>query len=329
MLKLPNIKILATGGTIAGSAADADELTGYKSGAIHIGALVKAVPQLEKYAAISGEQVADIDSSDMTDEIWLTLARRITELTADDSVDGVVVTHGTDTMEETVYFINLCVQTKKPIVFVGAMRPATAISADGPLNLLNAVRLAADKKAAGQGVLVVMNDEIHSARFVTKTNTANVSTFKSPDFGAVGCFVNGEPRLYKTSLRAHTYQSEFTVPEQLPPVEIIYGHAGQTGYIIEAAVKAGFKGLIYAGMGNGGIHQAASEELVKATKQGIVVVRASRCGSGCIAPSNPLWEEAGFIKADNLNVQKARVLLMLALTITDEVESIDKMYNKY
>jgi len=329
MGNLPNIRILATGGTIAGSAENADELTGYKSGEIHIAALVEAVPQVQKYAAVQGEQVADIDSSDMTDEVWLKLVKRIQSLADDKTVDGIVVTHGTDTMEETAYFIHLFVHTKKPIVFVGAMRPATAISADGPLNLLNAVRLAADEKAAGHGVLVVMNDEIHSARFVTKTNTANVATFKSPDFGALGCFVNGEPRFYKASLRKHTYESAFSVPEELPLVEIIYGHAGQKGFLIQAAVQAGVKGIVYAGAGNGGIHEEATRELVAAAEKGVFVVRASRCGSGCIAPSNPVWEQAGFIKADNLNAQKARVLLMAALTMYDTVPEIAEAFRCY
>jgi L-asparaginase len=326
---MANIRVLATGGTIAGSAADSAELTSYKAGAIQIESLLKAVPQMARYADVSGEQIASINSSDMTDDVWLKLAARIEELAADDSVDGIVVTHGTDTMEETAYFINLCVKIKKPVVFVGAMRPATAISADGPLNLLNAVRLAAEKAAWGQGVLVVMNDEIHSARFVTKTNTTNVATFKSPDFGAVGCFVSGVPRFYKASLRTHTFATEFSVPNKLPEVAIIYGHAGQKDYLVKAAILAGARGIVYVGMGDGGIHQAVFDELKNAAQKGIVIVRASRCGSGCVPPSNPLWQEAGFVRADNLNAQKARVLLQVALTKYKEPSDIAAVFEKY
>lgn len=176
----PDVKILATGGTIAGSAASDTQTTGYKAGALGIDVLINAVPEVKNYADVSGEQICSIDSKDMSDDVWLKLSKRINELTAQKDVAGVVVTHGTDTMEETAYFLNLTVKSDKPVVLTGAMRPATAISADGPMNLLNAVRIAADKDAAGHGVMVALNDEIDGARDVTKTNTTSVSTFKSP-----------------------------------------------------------------------------------------------------------------------------------------------------
>ena len=177
---LPQVAILATGGTIAGTAASATQTTGYKAGDLAIQTLIDAVPQIKDYATVTGEQIVKISSNNLTDQVLLTLARRCNELLADPKVSGIVITHGTDTLEETAFFLNLTVKSKKPVVVIGAMRPATAISADGPMNLLNAVKLAADPKAQDRGVLVALNDQISSGRDVTKSNTTNVATFKSP-----------------------------------------------------------------------------------------------------------------------------------------------------
>ena len=174
---LPQVKILATGGTIAGTASSSTQMTGYKAGNLGVQVLINAVPQIKQYAEVSGEQVSNIGSQNMTDKIWLKLAKRCNELLADPNVSGIVITHGTDTLEETAYFLNLTVHSDKPIVIVGAMRPATAISADGPINLLNAVKLAADPQSKGRGVLIAMNDMINGARDTTKTDTTNVATF--------------------------------------------------------------------------------------------------------------------------------------------------------
>ncbi len=206
----PQIKILATGGTIAGAASGSSSY-GYTSGSFKVEDLIKAVPNLDKLATLSGEQVANIGSQDMNDAVWLELAKRTNAVLRDDEVDGVVITHGTDTMEETAYFLNLVVKSDKPVVLVGSMRPATAISADGPGNLYNAVSVAASKGAHGRGVLVAINDEIHQARNVTKTDTTNVETFESPNRGPAGYVNSGDVRWMDKTDKEHTRKSEFSV----------------------------------------------------------------------------------------------------------------------
>ncbi len=329
--ELPNIKILATGGTIAGSADSNTKVTGYKAGAIGIETLINAVPEMKKYANVSGEQVASIGSNDMTNDVWLKLATRCNELLASNDVDGIVITHGTDTLEETAYFLNLVVKSDKPVVIVGAMRPATAISADGPINLLNAVRVAGDKSSKGRGVLVVMNDEINGARDVTKTNTSTVSTFKAPELGCLGYIGAERPYFYKESTRKHTRQTEFDVSglTDLPNVEIIYTHVNEGRALVDAVIAEGAKGIVYAGSGMGSIHKNAEPALVEAQKKGIVVVRSSRTGNGLVLPSSEQWTAEGFLDGDTLNPQKARVLLQLALTKTNDPKEIQRMFNEY
>ena len=326
----PDVKILATGGTIAGSAASDTQTTGYKAGALGIDVLINAVPEIKNYADVSGEQICSIDSKDMSDDVWLKLSKRINELTAQKDVAGVVVTHGTDTMEETAYFLNLTVKSDKPVVLTGAMRPATAISADGPMNLLNAVRIAADKDAAGHGVMVALNDEIDGARDVTKTNTTSVSTFKSPT-GPLGYVYDGTPTFCNTPIRLHTIKSEFDVSKltALPKVYVIYSTAGADGAIVDAAVAAGAQGIVYAGTGNGSVHKADEAALAKATQKGIVVVRSSRVGTGAVVPAEQSYIDEHFIDGDSLNPQKARVLLQLALTKTHDPQAIQAMFHKY
>ncbi len=246
----PAIKILATGGTIAGAQANAQSY-GYKSGSFKVEDLINAVPQLKELADLSGEQVANIGSQDMNDAVWLKLAQRVNEVLADRDVDGVVITHGTDTMEETAFFLDLVVKSDKPVVLVGSMRPATAISADGPANLYNAVAVAASPGAKGRGVLVVLNDEIHAARNVTKTNTTSVDTFKSPNRGPVGLVHTGQIAWFEQMDRRHTTKSEFDVAgrTQLPRVDIIYAHANMSPDLIDAAVKGGRQGSGRRGRG--------------------------------------------------------------------------------
>lgn len=328
---LPNIKILATGGTIAGSADSNTQMTGYKAGALNVDVLINAVPQMKAYANVSGEQICNIDSKDMTNEIWIALSNRVNALLADKNVDGIVITHGTDTLEETAYFLNLTVKSDKPVVLVGAMRPATAISADGPVNLLNAVRVAVSKDAVGKGVLVAMNDEINGARDVTKTNTTHVNTFKAPELGLLGYIHNGQPKFYRESTRRHTIHSEFGVRdiEKLPYVKIIYGHADDDGVLVDAAVAAGAKGIVYAGTGNGSIHKNAQAALAEAAKQGVVVVRSSRVGNGAVIDAEQSYKDARFLNGDSLQPQKARVLLSLALTKTSDLERIQRMFDTY
>src|SRR6201991_249161 len=223
---LPRIAVLATGGTIAGQAGDASKTAGYKAGVVGVGKLLEAVPALGSVARIHAEQIASIDSKDMSAALWATLSSRIDELLAQDDIDGVVVTHGTDTLEETAYLLHLTVKSAKPVVLTAAMRPSTALSADGPLNLLNAVTVAGDRRSHGQGVLVAFNNQIHSAREVTKTSTYAVDAFRSPESGALGWVQDGQAEFLRGLTRAHTLASPFSVDATLPEVAVAVSHAG-------------------------------------------------------------------------------------------------------
>nr|WP_314069176.1 type II asparaginase [uncultured Campylobacter sp.] len=324
----PNIYILATGGTIAGNSASATE-GNYTAGSKGIEEILSAVPQLGDLATIKSEQISNIGSQEMNDEIWLKLANRVSELLTKNDVDGVVIMHGTDTMEETAYFLSLVIKSKKPIVLVGAMRSSTSISADGPLNIYNAVSVAADKNAREKGALVVMNDDIHAAREVTKTNTTNVAAFASPNSGKIGTVNYGVVNFYMAPLRKHTISSDFNIKDikVLPRVDIIYGHAQDNGDLVDAAVQKGAKGIIVAGVGNGNLYPDLQAALAKASEAGVIVVRSSRTGSGSTSVSSEVDDaKLGFLTADNLNPQKARVLLMLALSKTSDKAKIQSLF---
>lgn len=324
----PNIHILATGGTIAGSGQG--ELSGdYKSGAKSVDELLAAVPQINDIATIKGEQISNIGSQEMNDEIWLKLANRVSELLTKNDVDGVVIVHGTDTIEETAYFLSLVIKSKKPIVLVGAMRNADSMSADGPLNIYNAVSVAADKNAREKGALVVMNDEIHAAREVTKTNTVSVATFTSPNSGKIGTVNYGVVNFYMAPLRKHTISSDFNIKDikALPRVDIIYAHPQDVSDFVETAVQKGAKGIVVAGMGNGNLYPDTEAALAKASEAGVIVVRSSRTGSGSTSVSSEVDDaKLGFLTADNLNPQKTRVLLMLALSKTSDKAKIQSFF---
>lgn len=329
--QLPKIKILATGGTIAGKAATTTQLTQYTSGALEIQALIDAVPEMKQHAQVSGEQVAKIGSSAMNHEVWLKLAKRVNEVLASDETDGVVITHGTDTLEETAYFLNLVVKSNKPVVLVGSMRPSTAISADGPLNLLNAVCLAASKEARGKGVLVAMNDEISSARDVSKTNTTHVQTMKNYELGFLGFIQNGKPHFYREVTRKHTLDTEFDISglTRLPRVDILYDHVNDDAVLLDAVVAAGAKGIVYAGTGHGNIFPAVKAAMIEAQKKtGVVIVKSSRTGNGIVTRVGE-DDKYSFVAGDTLNPQKARILLMLALTKTSNPAEIQRMFNEY
>lgn len=325
-----HITILATGGTIAG-AGDASDY-GYKSGSFSVEDLIKAVPQLTDLAQLKGEQVANIGSQDMNDKVWLALAARANALLATPEVDGIAITHGTDTMEETAYFLNLVVKSDKPVVMVGSMRPATAISADGPANLYDGVATAADPGARGRGVLVVLNDEIHAARNVTKTNTTSLQTFVSPNRGPNGLVHTAKIDWFPPPDKKHTTGSEFSVQgvTSLPKVEIIFAHSNMDATMIDAAIKAGAKGIVIAGVGDGNMSQAALDRLAQAAKQGIVVVRASRLERGMVLRNNEVNDDKlGFVASGEINAPKSRVLLQLALMRTTDVARIQRMFDEY
>lgn len=327
----PKIVILATGGTIAGAAATGAQAS-YTSGAVGIDTMLKAVPGIDKLANVRGEQISNVGSQDMSFEIMLKLAKRINQLLATPDVDGIVITHGTDTMEETAYFLNLTVKSDKPVVMVGSMRPSTAISADGPLNLYDAIGVAADPKAKGRGVLVVMNDHIHGAHSLTKTSTTAIQTFMSPLRGVVGVSAYGKNDWYNNPPWKHTMQSEFDVSNltTLPRVDIVFADVDMSPDLIDASANAGAKGIVIAGVGNGNMTKAAVAAAARAAKKGIVVVRSSRVATGLVDRNVEVNDdENGFVASDELNPQKSRILLMLALSKEAQPAQIQEMFRTY
>ena len=329
--KKANVVILATGGTIAGAGATGTQAA-YKSGAVTIDAMIAAVPGIGDLATIKGEQIANVGSQDMSMDIMLKLANRINELAKSNDVDGIVITHGTDTLEETAFFLNLTVKTDKPVVMVGSMRPSTAVSADGPLNLYNAVGVAADPNARGRGVLVVMNDWIHAAHSLTKTSTTAIQTFMSPLRGLVGVANYGKNDFYSSPTWKHTTQTEFDVAKvsKLPRVDIIFASADMSPDLIDAAAANGAKGIVIAGVGNGNMNKASVTAAANAVQKGVVVVRSSRVATGVVGRNVEVNDdELGFIASDELNPQKARILLMLALMKQRNSKDLQGLFTTY
>ncbi len=328
---LPSIRVLATGGTIAGAQASATDY-GYKSGAYDVNSLLSAVPNLDKLAVITGEQVANIGSQDMNDEVWLKLAKRVNAVLADPGTSGVLITHGTDTLEETSYFLSLVTKSDKPVVMVGSMRPATAISADGPGNIYNGVAVVADPGAKGKGTLVVLNDTIHYARNVMKTDTTSVQTFQSLNRGPAGVVHTGKVQWFEPMDRKLGKDAEFAVDslDKLPRVDVIYAHANMSADLIEAAVRNGAKGLVIAGVGDGNMTTAALDAVTKAAKDGVVIVRSTRLAQGITLRNNEVNDdEKGLVASGELNPAKSRVLLQLALTKTNDPVRIQRMFYQY
>ena len=251
---MTRVHILATGGTIAGTArSDVDP--GYRAGGVSVSALMDGVPGLRTVATLTGEQFSQVGSQDMNDSLWLKLAARVNALFSANAADGIVITHGTDTAEETGYFLHLAVKSERPVVLTGSMRPATALSADGPLNLFNAVSVAADPHARGRGVIVAVNDDLHSARDVTKSSTTDVQTFVSPGPGLLGTASYGRIRYFRQPTHPHTSATEFSVEgkDSLPRVDILYAHANMPADLVRASASLGARGIVIAGMGNGNV----------------------------------------------------------------------------
>jgi L-asparaginase len=329
--KLPSVVVLATGGTIAG-AAGSDVQAAYTSGQVGVEQLLAAVPQAKKLAVMRGEQIANIGSQDMNDEVWLKLARRVNELAAMPDVDGIVITHGTDTIEETGYFLNLVVKSRKPVVLTAAMRPSTALSADGPLNFFNAVAVAANKDAAGRGVLVVVNDWIHGASSLTKASTTAVQTFLSPLRGLVGTVAYGQCEFYRGPVGRNTLDSEFSLDgvTALPRVDIVMAHENMDGVLIDAAAAAGAKGVVVAGVGNGNLTKAGLDALAAQAKKGVICVRSSRVATGQVGRNVEVDDDKlSLVASDDLNPQKARVLLRLALLKPRSLGEIQRLFQEY
>ncbi len=326
----PRIRIIATGGTIAGS-GETSTSSGYTAGQVGVQTLMDAVPQIHDIAEVSGEQLVNIGSQDMTDQIWLQLAKRINQLLCEEGYDGVLVTHGTDTMEETAYFLSLTVKSGKPVVLVGAMRPSTAMSADGPMNLYNGIVTVSSDESKGHGVMVCMNGRIFDAKSVTKTHTTDVAAFEGV-YGQIGYIYNSKAYYVFEPKYRHTTSSEFNVDNlnKLPEVDIVYGYSNASSAAVNALKKAKVDGIVLAGVGDGNFHANMFETAVKAQQKGIQIVRSSRVPFGPTCENGEVDDSKyHFVAAIDHNPQKARILLMLALTKTDDWQQIQKYFYEY
>lgn len=333
--ELPLVWVLSTGGTISGQGASSTSLAEYKSGSLLGEQLVAGVPEIKQVASVKVEQIVNVSSTDVTIANWLTIANRINAIFREDpKVAGVVVTHGTNTLEETAYFLNLTVKSDRPVVLVGSMRPASAISADGPLNLLNAIRTAVSPEARGKGVLAVLNDEINAARDVTKTNTYRVETFRAPELGLLGYVDADKVSFYRASTKRHTANSEFDVSQlrELPKVDILYSYVQPSLAMAKALVADGVRGIVFAGTGAGLLSTSERDALAPFLTGPIekrpVLVRSNRTGNGRVIARDE-YDKMGMVPADTVNPQKSRILLMLALTKTRDLNEIKRMFNEY
>ena len=328
---LPAVVVLATGGTIAGTGDSTTASATYKAAKVPVDELLAAVPELNTIAKVTGEQVFQIASESFTNEHLLTLGRRVSSLLKKQDVDGIVITHGTDTLEETAFFLNLVIHSTKPVVVVGAMRPGTAMSADGRLNLYNAVVVAASKSAAGKGVLVSMNDEIHTGRDVTKAINIKTNAFMS-QWGPLGMVVEGRTFWFRELSKRHTVNSEFNIDdlEDLVPVEIAYAYGNMTDTVYRQFVKEGARAIIHAGTGNGSVARQVVPTLVEFSNNGIHIIRSSRVAGGFVVRNAEQPDDKyGWIVAHDLNPQKARILAAVALTRTRDRKELQRIFWEY
>jgi len=328
----PNVIILATGGTIAGAGADVTNSATYQAAKVPVDKLIAGIPQLSNVAAVRGEQVFQIASESFRNDDLLKLGKRVAALARQDDVDGIVITHGTDTTEETAYFLNLVIHTEKPIVVVASMRPGTAMSADGMLNLYDAVSVAGSKDARGRGVLVVMNDEINSGRDVTKAINIKVEAFKSP-WGALGLVVEGKNYWFRRLDKRHTMTSEFDIEKinALPLVEIAYAGGNVNDSAYRAFANAGARAIIHAGPGNGSVAGPLVPVLQELRGKGIQIIRSSHVNAGGFVLRNAEQpdDKYDWIVAHDLNPQKARVLATVALTSTQDSKELQRIFWEY
>lgn len=329
--KLPNLVIVATGGTIAGSGGSSMTAS-YTSGVAGVDEMLACVPGVEKLAQIRGEQFSNIGSQDMTFDILLRLANRLNDLLAQDNVDGVVVTHGTDTMEESAYLLSLTVKSDKPVVLVGSMRPSSALSAEGPLNLFNAIAVALSPNAQKRGVMVAMNDLVFDAQSLIKMNTSSVQAFQAPEKGPIGKVNYGVVEFYRFPSRVYGLASDLSVKgiTKLPRVDVIFAGTDMSADFIELAVKQGAKGIVVSGVGNGNMSSAALRACAEAVKIGVVVVRSTRVAIGAVGRNVEVDDDAlGLVASNELNPAKARVLLALLLANNKKPEQIQDYFFRY
>ncbi|WHS62410.1 asparaginase [Pseudomonas sp. G2-4] len=330
--KLSNVVILATGGTIAGAGASSANSATYQAAKVGIEQLIAGVPELSRLANVRGEQVMQIASESITNDNLLQLGRRVAELADSKDVDGIVITHGTDTLEETAYFLNLVEKTEKPIIVVGSMRPGTAMSADGMLNLYNAVAVASSREARGKGVLVTMNDEIQSGRDVSKMINLKTEAFKSP-WGALGMVIEGKSYWFRLPAKRHTMDSEFDIKtiKSLPDVEIAYSYGNVSDTAYKALAQSGAKAIIHAGTGNGSVSSRVVPSLQALRKDGVQIIRSSHANAGGFVLRNAEQpdDKYDWVVAHDLNPQKARILAMVALTKTQDSKELQRMFWEY
>lgn len=333
-MSLPKIAVIGTGGTISGVGRDRLDFYEYGSSGrfMHVEELIAGVPELPHVAEVVPIRYKNVGSTEIGPDDWLALAGIIHEAAAaDPGIAGFVVTHGTATLEETAYFLNLAVKVAAPVVVVGAMRPASALGSDGGINLLSACRVAGSPRARGMGVLVVLNDEVNAARDVAKTSNHRVQTFVSRDFGLLGYADADAVKFYRKPLRRCAPDTEFDVRalRALPRVDIVPAYAGADAAMVDAAIRAGAKGIVSAGFPSGSPSPAQKAALRQAAEAGVAVVQSSRSGSGRVIDDKVALRDAGFVAADSLAPQKARILLMLALTVTTERGEIRRIFDEY
>ena len=328
--KLPRVIILATGGTIAGKGASADRAA-YESGKIPVQDLIISIPTINKLVDVKGEQIANVPSSNITIEIWMKLVKRINEIFTNNEADGIVITHGTDTQEETAYFLSLTIRSDKPIVLTGSMRPSTGISTDGPKNLYDAILVAAAPQSKGKGVIQSFNEMIYDAKNVTKTNTINVNAFSAPNAGPIGKVYDGQVKYYSQPIYANNQKPFFDISKitRLPKVEIVYMYVDASATPLNALINEKVDGIVIAGAGNGSYSKAFEGAAENAKQKGVAIVRSSRVVSGNITIATT--EEFNDVKMNTVaafdhNPQKARILLMLALTITKDREKLQDIF---
>ncbi|MGN4051391.1 asparaginase [Pseudomonas sp. SM4] len=330
--KLANVVVLATGGTIAGAGASAANSATYQAAKVGVEQLIAGIPELSKLANVRGEQVMQIASESITNDNLLQLGRRVAELADSKDIDGIVITHGTDTLEETAYFLNLVEKTDKPIIVVGSMRPGTAMSADGMLNLYNAVAVASSKEAHGKGVLVTMNDEIQSGRDVSKMINIKTEAFKSA-WGPLGMVVEGKSYWFRLPAKRHTMDSEFDIKniKSLPDVEIAYSYGNVSDTAYKALAQSGAKAIIHAGTGNGSVSSRVVPTLQALRKDGVQIIRSSHVNAGGFVLRNAEQpdDKYDWVVAHDLNPQKARILAMVALTKTNDSKELQRMFWEY
>lgn len=334
MAALPRVGLILTGGTIDSVGTDRLDLAWYIEAGkrLNSGELLGQLPELKTIASVEEIAFRRLPSQALVDKDWLDLVRKIHSIFDNDQADGIVITHGTNTLEETAYFLNLTLKTDKPVVIVGSMRPSSAISADGYLNVVNAVKVAADLNSRGRGCLVVMNDTIFNARDVTKNSTYRVEAFQSRDLGPLG-FADADGKIvyYHQPTRRHTVHTEFDVRnlQSLPRVDVVLSYVGADGIMIGAAARAGAKGIVSAATGAGRPTPAEDDAFDKAYKEnGLLMCLCSRVAAGRVVRS-PGLTKRGFIAGDNLQPWKARLLLSLALTKTTNADEIQRMFDTY